>query len=68
MKLLYSSVHVLQGEGDKTVYAVSGLAWGAYTDAEMRKKRWRCLQFELFARMFLGILICILLPNFVQIL
>ena len=39
MKLLYSSVHVLQGEGDKTVYAVSGLAWGAYTDAEMRKKR-----------------------------
>ena len=30
---------VMQGDGDKSVYAVSGLAWGAYTDAEMRKKR-----------------------------
>lgn len=33
-------VNVVQivGDCDKSVYAVSGLAWGAYTDAEMRKK------------------------------
>ena len=30
---------VLQGDGGRSVYAVSGLSWGAYTDAEMRKKR-----------------------------
>lgn len=28
----------IKGEDDKSVYAVAGLSWGAYTDAEMRKK------------------------------